>query len=93
MSNLFSFFDECAEAGCVVVPVRVYSSWDEREANPNDFVMMFYAFQYNSDSVGPDYYIELEENHEGINGLCDTPEAALAEFQNWIASIHASRRC
>ena len=84
-----NFWSRCANAGCVIAPVRTYSTYNaEGNIAPEYFVGIKYAaLSFCDEAVGPDYYIEIEEGQTGLERLYATPEEALAAFESgkWAA--------
>lgn len=76
------FFEKCADAGCVVVPVKTYSGYGADEnIHAEQFTgIRFAALGFDNEAVGPDYWFMIDQGKTGLANLYETPEAALAAF-------------
>lgn len=78
------FWLRCLKAGCVVVPLRVYSRYNAAgNTSEGDFVgLKFVALPFDGEAVGPDFYFGIEHHMSGDYPMFDTPEEALAEYES-----------
>lgn len=78
------FWIRCVKAGCVIAPVKVYSQYnDDGNIDGVNFVgIRFAAFSFDSEAVGPEYYIMIETWQAGVDYLYNTPEDALISYES-----------
>jgi hypothetical protein len=73
------FWQRCADAGCVIVPVNYYhegyDDFDELVGSPE---LRFSAIKVFSSEVTPEYGVQVDD---WSLGFYDTPEAALEAFE------------
>lgn len=76
------FWGKCADSSCVVVPVKVYSKYNESgNLSESDFVGIKYtALFIDNEIVAPDYWIMVDNMQDGLQNYFETPEDALANF-------------
>lgn len=78
------FWERCVAAGCVVVPVNVYSDYVDGNLHESKFQgIRFAALPFDNDAVGPDYWFMIDESQRGLENLCATPEEALQAYENF----------
>lgn len=75
-----TFWERCVAARCVVVPLTVYSQFgtDGKLHREHCLGIKFAVLPLEGDPAGPEYYFGIEEHHAGLDGLYESPEAALA---------------
>jgi hypothetical protein len=79
------FWKKCIDNRCVIVPVQVYSQYDETGNESERFYvgMKFIALRSDPETVGPDYYYQIDESSTTKESLFDSPEDALNSHIEW----------
>lgn len=76
------FWERCVAAGCVVLPVKVYSAYVDGNLHPSTYLGVRYAaLQLDNSAVGPDYWFMIDDGSSGLHSLFDSPQAALDAFE------------
>ena len=87
MSTIEDFMRRCAEAGCVVVPVKAYSRYNAAgNLDESDYIGIRYSVrETDSDAVGPDSWFMVDEC-----GCADfeSAEAALAHWESTLGDAY-----
>jgi len=77
--NDADFWQRCADANCVVLPVRAFRKWGPMRGE--GFIgLMFAAVEFDGEAAGPEFYFGLEQHVAGFDKLHPTPEAALQAY-------------
>ena len=85
--NYNDFWESCAEAYCVVAPIKLYSTYNP-EGNLSDKNLIgikYVAFQFDNGAPLDDFYVDIEERTSDTTHIFDTPEEALWDFMNRTA--------
>lgn len=76
-------FDErCLKAGCLVVPIRMYSQYNSSgNVDESSYEGTFYeVFEFDGNAVGPDYYVQIER-YVCVKPKYKTKEEALLAYE------------
>ena len=78
------FLKECFEAGCIIVPIELYSHYNNEEdtSYKDSEGIKYIAIETEPDAVGPDYWWMIDISISGRDNYYDTPEEALNAFKN-----------
>ena len=75
--------EKCADYGCVVIPVKLYSDWgDDGNIDESKFEGVYYTVLESSSlyAVGQDYWIMIDDSQEGRENYYKTPQEAFSAF-------------
>lgn len=76
------FWERCVDAGCVVVPIKVYSGYVGGDIHPSTYVGIRYvAMEFSDVAIGPDYWTMIDEAVDGEENFHASPLEALQAFK------------
>lgn len=76
------FWERCVKAGCVIVPVKVYSGYVNGDLDESTCLGIRYAaLEFGDVAVAPEYWFMIDESSSGSENLHETPIAALETFE------------
>lgn len=84
MSSDLEFWESCAAAECVILPVKCYSGYGA-DGNLDESKLIgirYAALKFDNYAVGPDYWFMIDESQVGMDQLFETPQDAFAHLNN-----------
>ena len=78
MINLLAFMEKCARHRCVVIPIEVYSGYNNDKVDKSTFVGVFYAVMESGYVVSSDHWsMYIDDSVYSESEYHKTPEEAL----------------